>query len=147
MIAIVGVLALDATALAELATRDGQTAAATLVAAVAISRAAAPAWAIAVGRRLQPPDGLGAWFAETTTAGDALVAGISALALALLSIEFGGLLVGLAVLAGIAVSAIFGAIVIRLRRQLDGDGYGALIEITFAAIVVSAAVLAGPAAG
>jgi adenosylcobinamide-GDP ribazoletransferase len=145
VIAIVAVLALDAAALAELTPRGSWVAAAVLIAAVTVSRAAAPVWAVCVGRRLRPPGGLGAWFAEETSAGDSLLAGISAAALVLLLVEFGGLPGGLAVLAalaGIAGSAVVGAIVIGLRRRLDGDGYGALIEITVAAILVSAAVLA-----
>jgi adenosylcobinamide-GDP ribazoletransferase len=147
VIAIVGALALGAAALAELATRDRGTAAATLIAAVAVSRAAAPLWAIGVGRRLRPPDGLGAWFGEATTSGEAVVAGITAVVLTFLLVEFGGLLVGLAVVVGGTAAAVIGAVLVRLRGQLDGDGYGALIEITFAAILVSAALLAPPAPG
>jgi adenosylcobinamide-GDP ribazoletransferase len=146
VIAIVAVLALDAAALAELAARGGWTAAATLIAAGAVSRAAAPAWAVLVGRRRRPQRGLGAWFAEATTTGEAFVAGLSAAALALLLVGFGGVLVALGVLAGIVVAAVAGGLVVRARHQLDGDGYGALIEITFAAVLVATALLAGPLA-
>jgi adenosylcobinamide-GDP ribazoletransferase len=147
VIAIVGVLALDAASLAELGARGGWIAAATLIAAVAVSRAAAPVWAVAIGRRRRPADGLGAWFAEETRTGDALAAAISAAALTLVLVELGGPLVALAVLAGIVASAIVGIVLIRLRGQLDGDGYGALIEMTLAAILLAAAVLAPPTAG
>jgi len=145
VIAIVAILALDAAALAELATRDGWTAAATVIAAVAVSRAVAPVWAVAVGRRLRPPDGLGAWFAEATTIVEAVVAAATAVIVTLLLVEFRGALVALAVVAGVVGSAVVGAILLRLRGRLDGDGYGAVIEITLAAVLVAAALLAVPA--
>jgi cobalamin synthase len=50
--------------------------------------------------------------------------------------------VALASLAGLVAAAILGLVLVRLRGQLDGDGYGAIIELTFAAIVLSAALLA-----
>jgi adenosylcobinamide-GDP ribazoletransferase len=147
VIAIVAVLALDAAALAELATRDAWRAAAVLIAGVAVSRAVAPIWALAVGRRLRPPDGLGAWFGEATTTGEAIVAGVTVAVLTVVLVEFVGPIVALAALAGVGVAAVTGGVLVRLRGQLDGDGYGALIEITLAAILVSAALLAAPAAG
>ena len=67
--------------------------------------------------------------------------------LTLLLVEFGGPLVALAVLAGLIASAVAGVVLVRLRGRLDGDGYGALIEITLAAVLVSAALLASPASG
>ena len=147
VVAIVAVLGLDVAALAELATRDGWRAAIVLVAAVTVCRAVAPAWAVTVGRRWRPADGLGAWFAGSTTTVEAVVAAISAVLVTLVLVELGGPLVALAVLVGLGVSAIVGGIVVRARHQLDGDGYGALIEITLAAVLVSAAVLAAPTAG
>ena len=147
VVAIVVVVGLQAAALAELAGRGGLIAAAMLLAAVAVSRAAAPAWAVTVGRRAAPPDGLGAWFAETTSVGAAIVAIVSAVVVTLVAVELAGPLVGVAAGAGAAVAVGIGAIIVRQRRQLDGDGYGALIETTVAAILLVATLLAGGSLG
>jgi phage shock protein PspC (stress-responsive transcriptional regulator) len=41
------------------------------------------------------------------------------------------------VIAGSAVSLGIGAVIVRLRRQLDGDGFGALVELTLSAVLAS----------
>jgi cobalamin synthase len=38
---------------------------------------------------------------------------------------------------GSALAAAAGAVIVRLRRRLDGDGFGALIELTFAGVLVA----------
>jgi adenosylcobinamide-GDP ribazoletransferase len=142
VVAIVVVLGLGAAALAELAGRGGGLLAmAMLVAAAAVSRAVAPAWAVAVGRRRRPPGGLGAWFADATSGLAACVALLSAAIVLAALVEFAGPRVAFAaVVGGIVGSAIAGGL-IRLRRQLDGDGYGALIEVTTAAVLLIAALI------
>jgi cobalamin synthase len=80
---------------------------------------------------------LGAWFASRLRPADALlaigasavVAGIAAVATSR-SIGFG--LVG-----GGAIGVVAGAAIVRLRGRLDGDGFGALIELTFAAVLAA----------
>jgi hypothetical protein len=42
--------------------------------------------------------------------------------------------------AGAAAAAVITAGVVRVRRQLDGDGYGLAIEVAFALILVGCAV-------
>jgi adenosylcobinamide-GDP ribazoletransferase len=147
VVAIVVVVGLQAAALAELAGRSGLIAGITLIAAMTVSRAAAPAWAVTVGRRVAPPDGLGAWFAEATSIGAASVAIVSAIVVTLVGVELAGPVVAVAVGAGTVVSVLIGAVVVRLRRQLDGDGYGTLIETSAVAVLLAATFLASGTVG
>ena len=142
VVAIVVALGLDVAALAEIAGRGGGLLAmAALVAAAAVSRAAAPPWAVIVGRHRRPQGGLGTWFADATTGPAAGVALASVAIVVAALVELAGPRVALAAVIGaVGGSAIAGGL-IRLRRQLDGDGYGALIEVTVAAILLAAALL------
>ena len=142
VVAIVVALGLEAAALAEIASLGGGLLAmAILIAAATVSRAVAPAWAVVVGRRRRPPGGLGTWFADATTGAAAGVALASAAIVLAALVEFAGPRVALAAVIGAVAGSAITAGLIRIRRQLDGDGYGALIEITAAAILVAAALL------
>ncbi len=141
VVVIVAVLGLDAAALAELAANDGLRAAATLIAAATVSRAVAPVWAVTVGRRLRPIDGLGSWFADHVSVAAAAFAVVTAALVSIVLMEFAGPGVALAAVAGAGVGIVVGGLVVLLRGQLDGDGYGAIIEITFAAVLLVAVVL------
>ena len=126
VVAIVVTLGLAAASIAEVAAGDGVRAAAVVIAAAALSRATAPS-----GRSRRPSPACRrrarAWFADEVTRGAA--------AFALLTrpdrppargVRRPG--VALASLAGPAAAASSG----RARpgpRQLDGDGYGAIIEL------------------
>ncbi|TMF33752.1 MAG: hypothetical protein E6I26_13700 [Chloroflexi bacterium] len=142
VVAVVLALGLDAAALADLAGRGGFAALAAVVAAAAASRAIAPAWAVLVGRRRTPAEGLGSWFAETTTGFAATIALVTAAIFVGVAVELGGVSIGIGALVGTIAAAFVGGAVIRWRRQLDGDGYGAVIEMTFTAIVVASAAAA-----
>ena len=152
VVAIVLVLALDAAALAILADVSLGAAAATLVAVVAASRAVATVTPFVAGS-VRP--GFGQWFAERTSHRDAVVAVGSAVAIAAaaslasgivaLTVEpVAGATVApsaaalVALLAGTAAAAIVG----RLRRGLDGDGCGAVIELSLAAGLLAASAIA-----
>ncbi|HEY7132792.1 MAG TPA: adenosylcobinamide-GDP ribazoletransferase [Candidatus Limnocylindrales bacterium] len=142
VVAIVVVLALQAAALGELLESGWTvTVIATLIAGVAVSRAATPAWAILVGRRMRPSEGLGAWFADQVTAGAVAVAVVSAVVISLLLVELGSLLVLLAVVSGTAIGSLVAGWLVASRRQLDGDGYGAIVELTLTGILLAAAVI------
>ena len=142
VVAIVVVLGLDAAALAEIASRGGGLLAmAMLVAAATVSRAIAPAWAVVVGRRRRPSGGLGTWFAETTTGAAAGVALASAAIVLAALVEVAGPRVALAAVIAVIAGSAIAAGLVRVRRQLDGDGYGALIEVTAAATLLAAALL------
>jgi adenosylcobinamide-GDP ribazoletransferase len=86
--------------------------------------------------------GLGAWFSDRVTVGDALFAGSSAALLAVVAAVWSGspgLLVG--ALVGLGIGTVLGLALVHARGQLDGDGYGATVELTFAVTLVSIALL------
>jgi len=152
VVAIVLVLALDAAALAILAGASRGAAAAALVAVVSASRAVATVAPFVAGS-VRP--GFGQWFAARTSPRDAAGAVVSAGAIAVAaSLSFGilvqtaGPVAGamfapvaaalVALFAGTAAAVILG----RLRGGLDGDGCGAIIELSLAAGLLAASLLA-----
>jgi adenosylcobinamide-GDP ribazoletransferase len=152
VVAIVLVLALDAAALAILAGASPGVAAATLVAVVAASRAVATVAPFVAGS-VRP--GFGHWFAERTSHLDAVAAVVSTVAIAVtVSLAVGiviqtarppggaifapAIATAVALLAGTAAAAILG----RLRGGLDGDGCGAVIELSLAAGLLAASAIA-----
>ena len=141
-VSIVLVLGIDTVSIAEIAGRWPTAGAAALIVAVTVSRGAAPAWAVAANRSPGMAGGrLGVWFASSTNAVAATVAIITAAAVVMLATEFAGPLVAVGALAGVAIAVVLGVLVIRARHGLDGDGYGALIELTLAAILAATALL------
>ena len=141
VIAIVLALGIEVACLAELIGRGSLGAAAVLVGGAAVSRAAAPVWAVLVGRRRRPPRGLGAWFAESTTGSGATIATVTALIVVVGIAAAGAVRIGITALVGAAIGSVAAGLAIRARGQLDGDGYGAIVELTFASVLVGAAVL------
>jgi adenosylcobinamide-GDP ribazoletransferase len=86
--------------------------------------------------------GLAAWFEQQSTGWDAVLAASSAAGVAVLA----GILAGSQALVaggvlGFAIGMGLSLGVIRLRGQLDGDGLGAAVELTFAASLVSTAAI------
>ena len=142
VVAVVLVLGLEVAALAELAAVGPVVAVGTVIAAAAISRAAAPAWAVLVGRRQRGGGGLGRWFASTTGARSAAIAGVSAVLVVIVLALAIDPAIAVAAAAGALAGSLLTAVVIRARRQLDGDGYGFAIEATFALVLGAGAVLA-----
>jgi adenosylcobinamide-GDP ribazoletransferase len=141
VIALVLVLGLDVALLAELAVRGPLAAGVALVAAAAVSRASAPVAAVTLGRLLPPAAGLGRWFAEATSTAAAIVAvGSAVVAVAVLA-AIAGPWVLAAVALGALGAAILGGAIVRARGGFDGDGYGALVEITFSAVLLAAAIV------
>jgi adenosylcobinamide-GDP ribazoletransferase len=153
VVAIVLVLGLEAAALAEAAFRSPGTAAAAVVAAAAASRAAATLGPLVAGA---PRPGFGQWFAERTSPRDAVIAVASAIGVAVAAALFVQAVAQVAVappvaaalspaivgLVAIVFGAILAAILGRLRNGLDGDGCGAVIELSFAAGLLAASALA-----
>jgi adenosylcobinamide-GDP ribazoletransferase len=142
VVAIALDLALAVAALATLAARDPGLAAAAVVVAVAVSRSAAPvaafAWTRAGGGGT--PHGAGAWFVERVR--PASIAAV--LVTTLVVVAAATLLAGLAIAVGTAWAVAAGAAlavwVVARRGQLDGDGYGAIIELTFLAVLTGIAI-------
>ena len=136
--AIVTIVLLDASAIASAIGVSGVAfAAAACVVAGAGSRALAACAAPLARGRLNEA-GSAAWFADRAGPGSAVVAVGSALLIAtLLAIATGQppLLAGL--VAGLAVAAGAAEWLIRARGSLDGYGIGAMVEVSFAAILLA----------
>jgi adenosylcobinamide-GDP ribazoletransferase len=95
-----------------------------------------------VARSRATSEGLGAWFARRVTWIDVAVSGGTALAVAILfavGLQSPTLLAGS--LLGFGCGLALGRALVRLRRQLDGDGLGATVELTFAAILLATAAI------
>jgi adenosylcobinamide-GDP ribazoletransferase len=141
-VALVLVIAIEASALAAIATTGGPwLAAAALVVAAVVSRTAAVA-ATALERSRITPDGFGAWFADrvgpmATGAAAVLAVTISGL-VALLA---GSAAVALGGLVGVALGIGMAHVIVTWRAQLDGDGLGAVVELTVAAVLVVTAIV------
>ena len=140
VVAIGAVLALDWSLLVALQGHGSAGAAASLVVAVAVSRAiVAAAPSVARGRFRA---GLGEWFAERTTSLDGSVALATAVVLATALALF---LVspGLLVVAGGGVVAGFAATLalLRMRKGLDGDALGAIIELALTGALLTAGMM------
>jgi len=136
VVAVVLVLLLDAAILTELASDDGRLAAVALVAAAAASRAGATVAALLAGPG-RAGGRLGAWFVMRVRPADAVIAIATTAAIALAAAFVAGASVAGGVIAGSAIALGIGAVIVRLRRQLDGDGFGALVELTLSAVLAS----------
>ena len=151
-VAIVLVLGVDAAALAQVAGRSPFVAAAALVAVVAASRAAATVAPFVAGS-VRP--GFGRWFADRTSRADATAAVGTALVVVVLAnvavriaapvgvpAPLGATLApAVAGIVALVAGGIAAAIVSRLRGGLDGDGCGAVIELSVAAGLLAASVI------
>jgi len=136
VVAIVLVLLLDTALVAELASTGGWLAGGALVIAGAASRSAATVAGVVAGPA-RAGGRLGAWFVARLGPADAWLAIASTGVVAAGS----ALLAGPAILAGLvggsALALVIGAVVVRLRGRLDGDGFGAVIELTFSAVLAA----------
>ena len=141
-IALVLVVGLEVGALILLIERAGAVAAGLACVACAAGSRAAPVIVARATRSTARSGGLGAWFSQRSTGWDAVLAASSGAVLAIVAgilARTPGLVAG-GVL-GLALGAGLGIAVVRLRGQLDGDGLGATVELTFAAGLVSTAVI------
>jgi adenosylcobinamide-GDP ribazoletransferase len=137
--AITLVLIVDVASLAGLAATDRWQAAAGLVAACAASRAT-----IATLARWQPhrPDGLGAWFADRTSAVAAVTSALGlAVVIGIASVAARSAVPAVAALAAVSVAGVALIGLGRAQSGLTGDAYGAAIELGLSAGLVAAVVL------
>jgi cobalamin synthase len=112
-----------------------------VVVAATGSRSSAPIAAWIEGRRRAPPPvGLGGWFASRVRGVDAAVAVDTMIAVVLIGATIAGFAVALGTVVGIGLATAGAAFVVNGRGKLDGDGYGAIVEITFVAILAAIAV-------
>ena len=142
-VALILVLATEGIAITSVAgSVGGVIAGATLVVATCVSRTL-PVLAITLARTRVEQDGFGGWFAGRVGTTEAVVAIILAVAISVaLSIATRSVVVAATGLAGAALGLLVCAAILRGRRQLDGDGMGAIIELTVAASLVVAALVA-----
>jgi adenosylcobinamide-GDP ribazoletransferase len=137
-------LALGIACLATLAAQDPALAAAAVVVAATVSRSAAPVAALAWSKwgsaATSERGAAGAWFVRLV--GPPETAAV--LATSLVAVAVGTALAGPAIALGSALGVSAGGVIaawVLLRRgQLDGDGYGAVIELVFVAMLSGIAV-------
>jgi cobalamin synthase len=99
--------------------------------------------AIVLARSRVEGGGFGSWFAARVGQGDALTAVvIAALVTGALTLATRSAGVGLGGLVGAGAGLAIAGGIVRGRRQLDGDGMGAIIELTLAASLAAAAFVA-----
>jgi adenosylcobinamide-GDP ribazoletransferase len=144
--AVVLVIVIQASLLAAIAAGFGATAAAAAcVSAAACSRGAA-ALLPALAPRAQGDEsgrqgqagGSGAWFIARARPVAAAFAVTSALAIAaILGFAIGRIAIPIGALGGVAATLVAGLWLVQLRGQLDGDGFGALIEVGFVACLLA----------
>jgi len=134
VVAVVLLLLLDAALLGELATAGGWVAGAALITAGASSRSAAPVAGVLAGPT-RAGGRLGAWFVARLRPADAWLAIATTAVAAGLAAAVTGASLAVGAVLGSAIAVAAGALIIRLRRRLDGDGYGTIIELTFAAVL------------
>ena len=142
VVAILLLVAADVVALVSLAPQGGIRGGLVLVAVASASRVVPILVTIGLGGlRPAPTTTLGAWFADRVTLTDAVVALVSVVIVTVALVPIGGLIVPIAVLATLIAGCAAGAIVVALRGGLDGDGMGALIELSVMAGLIAAAIV------
>jgi adenosylcobinamide-GDP ribazoletransferase len=139
-VALMLVLATEVAALASLVTAAGAlTAGAALVVAAAVGRTAPVVAVVLAGSRANG-SGFGGWFAARVGRVDAVVAVVVALVVtAGLALAVHSIGIAVSGIAGAGAGLAIAAVIVVGRRTLDGDGMGAIIELTVAASLVAAA--------
>jgi adenosylcobinamide-GDP ribazoletransferase len=140
VVAVTLVIAAEIAAMASTASAaDALTMAATLVVAAGLGRFA-PVVLASQRRRGERATGLGAWFTERVTTADAVLASISA-AVLVIALSLGtSPSLALAQLIGAATGLVASWAVVQRRGGLDGDGFGAAVEVTFLAALAAVAI-------
>lgn len=147
VVAVVLVVAGEVAALASIASTGGPaTAAWALVAAAGVARSVPVFLALAVGpvdgsAGAYGSDGLGAWFASHVAIVDAAIAIVTVAVLVGIVAVAATPVIAAATFVGGATGLALSRAVLALRGGLDGDGFGASVELTFVAIVATVAVV------
>jgi adenosylcobinamide-GDP ribazoletransferase len=141
VVAVLVFVGLDGALIAAMVTdRGGTFAALACLVAASGSRAIAPALPLIARDRVRG-GASAAWFAARTSPTAASVALTTAAGVAVIAeLVAGSVALPVGLVAGIAIALVAAELVIRLRGALDGDGIGAMIEITFAATLLATAV-------
>lgn len=140
VVAVVLVVAAEVAALAGIASAaDPLVAAWTIMAAGGAARAA-PVLLARTVRRAAGAEGLGSWFTSHVTTIDAAIAAATVAALAGLLAPATTPVVAAAAVGGGAIGLAISRAVVARRGGLDGDVFGASVELTFVATVAAVAV-------
>jgi adenosylcobinamide-GDP ribazoletransferase len=141
-VALLLVVAIETSALAAIATTTGTwLAAGALLVAAVVSRTVAVVAAV-VERSQIAPDGFGAWFAARVSplvAGGAVI--LAVVITAILALLVGSAAVAIGGVVGAAAGLGLAGFIVARRGQLDGDGLGAIIELTVGAALVATAIV------
>ncbi|HEV8402462.1 MAG TPA: adenosylcobinamide-GDP ribazoletransferase [Candidatus Limnocylindrales bacterium] len=139
-VALILVLGLEIAALASLVTTGGRPiAAAVLVVAAVVGRTLPVVVVVLAGDRAEG-GGFGGWFAARVGTWDVVVAVVLAmLVIAVLAAVTSSPAVVAGGLIGAGAALVIAGAVVSGRRQLDGDGLGAIIELTVAAVIAASA--------
>jgi adenosylcobinamide-GDP ribazoletransferase len=134
-------LALAVACLATLVARDAVLAAAALVVAATMSRSAAPLAAFIWGRSGggEAP-GAGAWFVRRVGATSIAAIVVTTIVVAGVAAVVAGPAIALGSAWGVLAAVALAAWVIVRRGQLDGDGYGGIVELSFLSVLTGVAV-------
>jgi adenosylcobinamide-GDP ribazoletransferase len=139
-VALILVLGIEVAALSSLVAAAGAvTAGAALMVAAVVGRTVPVVAVVLAGSRANG-SGFGGWFATRVGRGDVVVAVVVAtLVTAGLAVATGSLAVAVGGIVGAAAGLAIAWAIVAGRRQLDGDGMGAIIELTVAASLAAAA--------
>jgi adenosylcobinamide-GDP ribazoletransferase len=141
VVALLLVLATEVAALAGIAGAGGDwLAGAALVVGATVARTI-PVLAVQMVPGRVPPDGFAGWFARRVKPSDCLVAVVLAVALTVaVAVATGSPIVALGAGVGAVVGLVIAVVIASLRGQLDGDGLGAIVELTLAGVLIAVAV-------
>jgi adenosylcobinamide-GDP ribazoletransferase len=142
VLAIVLVIAAAIASLVGLAMTAGAMRGALVLVAVVTASRVVPVIVTVAARRADGAAStvLGAWFADRVGVADAAVALASAALISVALAVTGGPLVVLAALGTVVLGSAAGALIVALRRGLDGDAMGAIVELSVVAGLVVAAI-------
>jgi adenosylcobinamide-GDP ribazoletransferase len=142
-VALILVLGIEVAALASLLSSAGAAVAAASLVVAAIVGRTLPIAAIVLTPARAASGGFGAWFAAGVRPADALIASVLAIAIiGGLALAIGSPVIAVGGVVGAVAGLVMAGAIVAGRRQLDGDGMGAIVELTVAATLLAAAVVA-----
>jgi adenosylcobinamide-GDP ribazoletransferase len=132
---------LSVACLSTLVARDSVLAAAAIVVAATISRSAAPVAAlVSVRAGGGEAPGAGAWFAGQVGRSSIAAVLVTSAVVTSVATVVTGPTIALGAAWGVIAGAALAVWIVMRRGQLDGDGYGAIVELTFLAVLTGIAV-------
>lgn len=140
-VALILVLGIEVAALASLVTTAGTLGAGAALIVAAVVGRTLPVVTITLAPSRVEAGGFGGWFAARVGRSDTVIAIVTAaIVTAGLAIAAGSPAIAIGGLVGAAAGLVIAAAILRGRRRLDGDGMGAMIELTVAAALVATAI-------